>query len=300
MLNQGPIIVNGFTRGGTNILMNFLLSHPGVCMPTGETHKVFKGRALGESLWRIIQKRLCYDLPIRAAVRQDMFHPLLFEPRKKVPVWVQRFIDRILYSEKLRARHEGHNRYKSEGVQYTCEEIAESRLLCKNVNGVIYTTDMFREMYPDAVFFGLVRNGLAVCEGHVRRGRTAEEFGHMYKRLVTRMLEDAARLEYYHIVRFEDMISDPLRLLDKIYQLAGLSVNELQKVRLQLKPTVDRRGHHGLAGGYDRQVIWYDVDDLHSHFRPEVDENQVSQLAPGDREAFLRIAQVTMEHLGYL
>jgi hypothetical protein len=300
MLNQAPIVVNGFTRGGTNMLMNLLLSHPEVCMPTGETHKVFKGRALGESMWRIIQKRICYDLPIRAAVRQDVFHPLLLEPREKVPVLVQRFIDRILYSEKLRARHEAHNGYKSEGVEYSQAEIAGSRLLCKSVNGVIYTTDMFQAMYPDAMFFGLVRNGLAVCEGQVRRGRTAEKFGIMYKRLVTKMLEDAARLENYHIIRFEDMISDPLRLLDKIYQLAGLSVNELQKVRLQLKPTLDRQGHHGLAGGYDRQVIWYDLDDLDSHFRPEVDDNQISQLAPGDREAFLRIAQVTMERLGYL
>lgn len=300
MLNQAPIFVNGLSRGGTNIVMNLLLSHPEVCMPTGETHKVFKGRALGESMWRIIQKRLCYDLPIRIATGQDIFHPLLLEPRKAVPIWVERFIDRILHGEKLRARHEGHNRYKSEGLEYTCQEIAESRLLCKNVNGVIYTTDMFREMYPDAVFFGLVRNGLAVCEGHLRRGRSAEESGHMYKRLVTRMLEDAAGLEYYHIVRFEDMISHPVRFLRRIYRLAGLDVHQLRKVRLQLKPTVDRRGRHGLAGGYDRQVVWYDLGDLQTHFHPDVNENQIRQLAPGDREAFLRIAQVAMERLGYL
>lgn len=126
--------------------MNLLLSHPEVCMPTGETHKVFKGRALGELTWRLIQKRLCYDLPVRVAMRQDIFHPLLLQPRKRVSLWVQRFVDRILYGEKLRARHESHNRYKFEGVEYTREEIADSRLLCKNVNGLIYTTGMFRAM----------------------------------------------------------------------------------------------------------------------------------------------------------
>lgn len=122
----------------------------------------------------------------------------------------------------------------------------------------------------------------------------------MYRRLVSRMLEDAARLEDYHVVRFEDIISHPVRLLRKIYQLAGLDVDKLRKVRLQLKPTVDRQGRHGLAGGYDRRVVWYDLDDLPSRFRPDVNENQIRQLTPGDREAFLRIAQVSMERLGYL
>jgi hypothetical protein len=299
VLNQGPIFINGLSRGGTNILMNLLLSHPEVCMPTGETHKVFKGRARGDSTWRLIQKRLCYDLPVRVAMRQDIFHPLLLHPRKRAPNWVQRFVDRILYREKLRARHESHNRYKSEGVEYTREEIADSRLLCKNVNGLIYTADMFREMYPDAVFLGIVRNGLAVCEGHVRRGRTADEFARMYSQLVTRMVEDAARWEDYHVIRFEDMISHPVSLLHKIYRLAGLDVEKVQKVRLQLKATVDRQGRHGLAGGYDRQVVWYDLDDLASHFRPDVNENQIRQLSPQAREAFLRIAQVSMERLGY-
>jgi hypothetical protein len=35
MLNKKPIIVNGFGRGGTSILMNLLLSHPVVAMPSG-------------------------------------------------------------------------------------------------------------------------------------------------------------------------------------------------------------------------------------------------------------------------
>lgn len=122
----------------------------------------------------------------------------------------------------------------------------------------------------------------------------------MYRRLVARMLEDAARLEDHRATRFEDIISHPVRLVRKIYRLAGLDVHKLRKICLQLKPTVDRQGRHGLAGGYDRQVVWYDLDDVPSHFRPDVNENQIRELAPGDRETFLRIARVRMERLGYL
>jgi hypothetical protein len=108
----------------------------------------------------------------------------------------------------------------------------------------------------------------------------------MYRRLVARMLEDAARLEDHRATRFEDIISHPVRLV--------------RKICLQLKPAVDRQGRQRLAGGNDRQVVWYDLDDLASHFRPDVNENQIRELAPGDRETFLRIAPVRMERLGYL
>ena len=58
MLNQAPIVINVFTRAGTKILMNLLLSQPGVYLPTGETHEVFKGRALG--VWRRASSRSDY------------------------------------------------------------------------------------------------------------------------------------------------------------------------------------------------------------------------------------------------
>jgi hypothetical protein len=64
MKNESPVFVCGFERGGTNILMNLLLSHPSLCKPTGETAQVFRGRR-GERLWRILQRRVCYDLPVQ-------------------------------------------------------------------------------------------------------------------------------------------------------------------------------------------------------------------------------------------
>lgn len=48
MLNKKPLFINAFARGGSNILMNLLMSHPGVCVSNGETHKVFKGQRIYE------------------------------------------------------------------------------------------------------------------------------------------------------------------------------------------------------------------------------------------------------------
>ena len=44
MLNKRPIFIIGFARGGTNIILNLLRSHPDVCSPRGETDQVFRGK----------------------------------------------------------------------------------------------------------------------------------------------------------------------------------------------------------------------------------------------------------------
>ena len=44
MFNQKPIFIVAFARGGSNILLNLLRSHPEVCSPRGETHEVFRGK----------------------------------------------------------------------------------------------------------------------------------------------------------------------------------------------------------------------------------------------------------------
>ena len=41
MKNKKPIILNCFSRGGSNILWNFFLSHPNVCHPKKETIQIF-------------------------------------------------------------------------------------------------------------------------------------------------------------------------------------------------------------------------------------------------------------------
>ena len=176
MLNQEAIFVNGFSRGGTTILTNLLASHPDVCL-IGETHHVFKGHRITDSPWRVISKCLRHDAPILVGHGQDFFSPRLIKPRKSLSQWAQKRIDRILYREKLRSQHPLLNRYKSADAEYTPDELLQARLLCKNIDGMVYANDAFAEMYPDATFLGLVRNGLAVCEGHLPPWATGRRDG---------------------------------------------------------------------------------------------------------------------------
>jgi len=299
MLNRRPIFINAFSRGGSNMMVNFLLSHPDVCISAGETHKVFKPGTRFDHGWMRIKKRLFYDYPIRIAIGQDYFWPNLVKPRKEVPNYIRKYIDRLLYEGRFIARIESHNLYKAEGIKYNNEELSNCRLLTKGLNGLVFTVDMFKEMYPDAVFLALIRNGLAVCEGRTRRGHPVSKFAEHYKIVVERMLKYEKDLTNYHIFRYEDMVSNPLEFMKSIYEKAGLDINKVAKIRLESKATMDRKGNHTLNKGYDRQVFWYEPNQLQDHIKPNINENQIKQLEPVTRDQFLKIAGSAMEKLNY-
>jgi hypothetical protein len=195
---------------------------------------------------------------------------------------------------------ETHNLYKTEDILYTREELANCRLLTKGLNGMVYTVEMFREMYPDAVFIGLVRNGLAICEGYIRRGGAAEKTAHIFKSVAEKMLQYQAQMPNYHMVRYEDMVTRPLEFIYKIYKYAGLDVKQLNKIRLQSKKVMNYFGKRNLLKGSDREVFWYKLSDLHQHIKPDINENQIRQLSVDDKAKFLSIAGGAMEKLGYV
>ena len=298
MLNRDPIFVNGFSRGGTTILTNLLASHPDVCL-IGETHHVFKGTSITDRRWDVVRKCLCYDAPIIVRQRQDFFSPRLIQPRKPLSESTKRWVDAVFYREKLRSDHRLLNRFKSPGIRYTREEIRVSRLLAKNIDGMIYANDVWAEMYPDAVFFGLVRNGLAICEGHVRRGRSATDIGKRYQLLVDKMMEDADRLRRYCLVRFETLLAAPWETLQTAYHHVGLKVRDLKQIRMQSRRVMDAEGNHRLCGTSEWDVVWLRPDEVIPYFRQDVNGNQIRRLSVADRNAFLRQAGRAMEQLGY-
>lgn len=298
MLNKRPIFINAFGRGGSNIIMNLLLSHPKVCVSSGETHKVFKGTKWDTPL-RKLKKRLWYDLPIRLFTGQDYFGEENYEERKPISFFLKKHIDSILYHGRFYAVMDTHNYFKYENVPYTKEELSKCRLLTKGLNGIAYTADMFNELYDDAVFFGLIRNGLAICEGYVRRGASAKNVAEIYRTVVQKMINLDKELPNYYLVKYEDMVEDPYAFAKKIYAHAGLEISELKKIRLQSKKVMGADGKRDFVKGGDRELFWYKPDDLSKYVRKDINENQIRQLNENDKETFIAVAGDAMKALGY-
>lgn len=298
MLNREPIFIYAFARGGSNIIMNLLLSHPSVCLSNGETHKVFKGTKW-DSTWRVIQKKVMCDIPICFLTGQNLFGPNNYQTRRHVPDYLKKYIDQILYQGRFLAINDTHNRYKIENVEYTHDDLENCRLLTKGLGGLAFTADMFNEMYPDAAFLALVRNGLALCEGFVRRGIEAEKAGYMYKAVASQIIKFTSEQEKSHLFYYEDMVENPLEFMNKIYFAAHLDIEEVKKVRLQSKGVMQPDGKRIYLKGKDREVFWHDKANLHNFIKGGVNSNQIQQLKPKDRDVFLSIAGGVMEELGY-
>jgi hypothetical protein len=212
---------------------------------------------------------------------------------------LQHYVDSILFLRKLTAHN---NQFDPDGHKNRAAEIARRRLLCKNVNGVVFSTPLFSRMYPNAIFIGLVRNGLALCESFVRRGKSADEFGRMYDAVCQRMITDSQQFRNYFIVRFEDMISNPTEFVRFIYSRLGLSVEDVNVFKLQAKQSMDRDGSrkYTFGGKKDREIRWFPLERISDYFRKDVNDNQIAQLNQQDRETFLNHAQKSMEYFGYL
>lgn len=295
MLNKAPIFVNGFHRGGTNIAINLVASHPDVCTLRGETHEIFYGKNR-EPIRKWVH-RLFY-LPILTASRQHFFWPYCLGERNQMPRLLMYYVDMLFYCNRLAAST---NRFKTEGTKYPEWRRGDCRLLAKNANGLVFATDLFAEMYPDAAFIALVRNGLALCEGYIRRGFTAEDFGMMYEKVCQRMIHDVGGVDNYYVVRFEDMISDPATFIKEVYKYLGLDVSTVTRFRLQAKKSTAKDGTRQYTfGGADRETHWFALDELGHYLRKDVNENQIARLSVQDKRTFLQQAQTSMEYFGYL
>ncbi|MCB0193555.1 MAG: sulfotransferase [Anaerolineae bacterium] len=296
MINRAPIFVNGFQRGGTNILVNFITSHPHVCA-VGETQKIFYGRHK-EALYKQYIQRVSY-LPIFLAARQHIFWPERFYERNKLPTLIKHYTDWVFYRNKLASPH---NTYEDPHMVITKEELAQTRFLCKNVNGVVFASHVFADMYPDATFIGLIRNGFALCESFIRRGWTAERFGRMYETVCQRIIKDAAQLDNYHLVRFEDIITNPVASAQTIYSYLHLDITKVSKFRLQAKKSMTTNGKrkYAFGGNVDREVHWFPIDQLEQYIQKDVNKNQIARLRDTDKKVFLQYAHASMEKLGYL
>lgn len=291
MLNHAPIFINSFSRGGSNIFWNIFLTHPDVCSPILETLEIFKigrhGRWSGyRAAWLTRQVRF--------------FDQRNLSPRRPISIAAQTFIDRILYEWKLKTYTDADMRYKSELETYSLEEVRDARLAAKNNNGLVFLSDVLRDMYPDATFFALVRDPLPLYESYKRRRfvSSAKDFVSFFRRIVQKMLDDADAFSNYHVVRFEDILSDPVGMARKLYGLANLDPSKVRKIRLKAKEHYRPNGtrHTPYTAG---QHYWLSFEEVRSFLEADINQYHIQQLSEEERVYVSEQLHPLMDALGY-
>ncbi len=292
MLNTAPIFLNCFSRGGSNIFWNLFLSHPDVCSPIRETLELFRTGLRRPTLNG-------YRVALMSG-QWRLFDQKYLEPRKPLSTRAQHFIDRVLYLNKLRTLADPEMRYKFEDEVYTLDEVQKARLTCKNNNGLTFLSDILLDMYPDATFFALVRHPLALYESYQRRRfiTSVSEFVGFYRRIAERMVQDRQRYSNYHLIRFEDILAQPIDILRQVYSQANLPLDRIRKVRMKAKAHFNQDGQH--TSQYTvGQHYWFTFDQVSTFLEPNINDYQIDRLGRAEREAILQGTAGIRQILGY-
>lgn len=116
----------------------------------------------------------------------------------------------------------------------------ETRLIAKGPADTLRAR-LIQAYFPDACFIAIVRNGYAVCEGIIRKRKYDHERP-QYKGLLTTIKEAAEQwlranfiivshqkfLRNYKIIRYEDLVRNPQKVLTSLLAFCGLNKEGFQ------------------------------------------------------------------------
>lgn len=266
------IVLSGFARGGTNIAWNILQSHPGVVAPPQETGHLFRR-----------------TLPLWLYSKAFNFSPKFFSAA----------IDVILQKRKMSGLQHPDNRYLSEGVLYSPEQMQKSMLCLKSVNDDIDLTEMLAKVYPGLFFIGLSRNGYALADGYIRRGKSAKEAGRLYQAMADKMQKISEKVDYFKIIKFEDILNDPFSTAESLYHFLQLDPTSVSKIRLKSKRVIGADGTHEVKLGDEHRKYWFTADTIGQILDSTINQKQADRLSSNDRAVFTREARSALEYFGY-
>jgi len=172
----------------------------------------------------------------------------------------------------------------------------------KNNNGLTFLANTFRTMYPGATFLALVRDPLPLYESHKRHktpvSASPEIFAAFYNAMIVHMLAQTAGHSDSHLLRFEDVLADPLDTAHQVYAWCGLDINKVTKLRFKAKSYTRADGSHR-TNYQEGRHYWFAFNELDAMLDPEVDQHQVSKLSPAEAQRLRALTREACQSLGY-
>lgn len=282
-----PILINGFQGGGTNVLLNLISSHPDATWISRETQRIFQDRKFQRALgWRD-----------RRHMRRSGFWAVQNTVRRKAPnASVIKAIYEGLERQKIASFEREPYRYRSEETEYDKAEYFDLRFVMKNVNGMTFTDRMFHDLLPGMASVYLVRNPFSLWESFARYGRVPayEHFIALYRAVADEMVYRAQETGGM-LVRFEDVLADPVARSREILQSLELDPARLGKYRLQIKPHFQAHGERNSG----RTFVWTDAEHIGEHITAGVDAHQIARLPQDAMDALERDLGRHCALLGY-
>lgn len=273
MKNKKVIVLSGFARGGTNIVWNMLQSHPDICSPVYETGEIFR-----KSISLIFARMFGKMIPLQ---------------QKKI------IVDSQLYQYKLKNLDHPDNRFYAENQTYTKKQISETAICLKSVNKDINLTKLLLDIYPNLYFIALTRNGYALAESYIRRGKSAAYAGKIYSSIAENMKQYSKKVSRFKMVKFEKCLQNPFVMAGELFSFVESNPDQLAMLRLKSKKVIDKQGAHSTTFGEKNRKYWFDRENIHHILNPDVNQNQLNRLTEKDMNDFNRTGGSALEFFGY-
>lgn len=289
------IFLFGMSRGGTNQLLNILRSHPETFWPEGEFAEVFRKNKTGKFIERL--RRFIYYSPLRLFYG-DILAPNIFHDNidRKLLGWPEKHIQRCLLDSCKYRKFSVEKYRKSLEKLGLIDLIPKTRLFVKAVDYNLELLDSLHRIFPEAIFIGLIRDGRAVCEGHIARGKTPLAAAQLYN-FVGNKLASLEKNFNGRTWRFEDLISDPERVIYEIIDFCSLDLKSFRGVMLQ-----DKHRTYDVDGTLKVEKVdkYFSMPEIKKHFRQDVNAHSIGKLNPKDLEFITNYCYDTLKLFDYI
>lgn len=282
MLNKKTIVLNGLARGGTNITWNILQSHPNIVSPVYETNEIIGSRSYLALIAPILKNK-------RYAQINNLFG---------------KYINSRFSHYKLKNLDNDDNKYKTETLTYSRNEILDATLCIKGVcsknNWDLGYSELLYKSFPEVYFITLIRNGYAICEGWKRRGVTPKESGYLYARYAEQIIRDSECFPYYKIIAFEDVLSAPFDMAQSLFSFIREEPYTLDKLRIKVKNTLNQANEHKAHYGELNKKYWFTRESISEIIRYDINKVQHAGLSELDKTQFEQEAKDALRYFNYL
>jgi hypothetical protein len=212
-----PVFVVGCCKSGTTLLSSLMLQHPDL----GPKHELVQGEESPQAK----ASRLLND---------DQFNVLAHEVEQK-EIWDRYFPMqgvKLRMGIELRLLENSLTRQQQvELVEALTADLVEPRFFSKHPAN-LYRLHPLREMFPDARFVGIHRDGRDVIASWGRKGNRWRQFGGYASAIETfgtKWSDAVEHLERYreslgvHMCRYEELVQQPDRVLREVFEFCELS-----------------------------------------------------------------------------
>ena len=116
--------------------------------------------------------------------------------------------------------------------------------------------------------------------------------------MIAKMKIDQDSIANYHIIRFEDIINNPIRMIKTIYKWAHLDFESVDKIRLKSKASMNKKGVR-TTKFTENKHYWFSLSELETIINKNVNENQISRLDNQEIDYLLKDLEPLVSEFGY-